>query len=427
MARHCIVGAGPAGLAAARAFKREDIEFDAYERLPGVGGIWDFANLDSPIYANTHFISSAKMSGFDGYPMPADYPDYPRHDQVLSYLQRFARDFGLLEHIRFHTCVQAVRPLTNGVEVHLDDGQCMPYESVVVATGHNWNPRIPSPPGEFSGEEMHSRRYRSPEQFAGRRVLVVGGGNSACDIACDVTTGADRVMLSLRRGYHFLPKHIFGVPTDEFAQTGHASGAAFSMLLTMMSAKLARHGVPRPDHGPFDANPVVNTSIIENILGGVITIKPDVKRLCGAEVCFSDGSTEPVDAVIYATGYRFTTPLIASGSRIDGDLADGSDVDGRAMFLNIFYPQRSDVAVMGMFETDGGAFPIFSRQADLIARVTAIRERSPARAKQFAQLTRAPTPDLSGGRHYIDSERHRISVDRGVYMQELQATLQLLS
>ena len=413
MSRYCVIGAGPAGLATARALKRAGLSFDLLERLPGLGGIWDISNPTSPIYENTHLISSARRSDFPGFAMPADYPDYPRHDQVLAYLRAFAEEFGLTERIEFETAVEEVSPDGEGWAVRVAGARPRRYDGVVVATGHNWQPRLPRYPGRFGGEVLHSKEYRAPRDMEGKRVLVVGGGNSACDIACDILEAAASVTVSLRRGYHFLPKYVFGLPTDEVAQSGSVSPLALAMLHDELRRRLERHGVPRPDHRPSEANPVVNTRIIEAIVGDEVTIAPDVECFDGERVRFLDGSEAIFDAIVFATGYRHEVPTLAGWLPWR---------NGRPLLtLNMFPRDRDGLAVMGLFETNGSAFPIVAAQADLA--VSAFRS-GPGAARRLAALTSSSPGD---GRNYVRSGRHLIAVDRADYLDEVARAQEALA
>ena len=215
--RYLIVGAGPAGLAQARAFKRAGIAFDMIERHRNPGGIWDIENPGTPMYRSARFISSKRRSAFLGFPMPADYPDYPDHGQVLAYLQRFAEAEGLTEDIAFETRAEWIEPAEDGLwSLRLDRGPRRLYRGVVCANGMTWSPQEPEIPDHFDGELRHAVSYRDATAFRGRRVLVVGGGNTGCDIACDLTRQAAATALSLRRGYHVIPRHVLGVPADVF-------------------------------------------------------------------------------------------------------------------------------------------------------------------------------------------------------------------
>jgi cation diffusion facilitator CzcD-associated flavoprotein CzcO len=217
--RYCIIGAGPSGLAQARAFQQRGIEFDVFERHRDVGGLWDMSNPGSPLYESAHFISSRTQSGFLGFPMPEAYPDYPRHDQILAYLRAFADAYGLRERIQFGTAVERVALTEDGARVEAG-GQERHYSGVVCATGVNWTPNLPEYPGRFAGTYRHTASYRRPSELSGKRVLIIGLGNSGADIACDAARFAEKAYVSVRRGYHFIPKHIFGKPADVFAHEG---------------------------------------------------------------------------------------------------------------------------------------------------------------------------------------------------------------
>jgi cation diffusion facilitator CzcD-associated flavoprotein CzcO len=236
----CIVGAGPAGLSAARALKRSGIAYDQIERHGDVGGIWDLDNPGTPMYESAHFISSRKTSGFFDFPMPDTFPDYPSNRQILRYTRDFATAYGLREAIRFNTAVEAVERAGDGWTVTLDDGSRHDYRAVICATGVNWTPRTPEHPGTFTGQIRHSSSYRSPLEFRGERVLIVGLGNSGADIACDAAANADAAFVSVRRGYHLIPKHLFGMPIDEFADSG-----------PQLPVRLLRRTTTRP--GPPDS------------------------------------------------------------------------------------------------------------------------------------------------------------------------------
>lgn len=418
MKRYCVIGAGPAGLAMARALDQAGVDFVVYERLPDIGGIWDISNPQTPVYENTHFISSARMSAFEHFPMPADYPDYPRHDQVLAYLRAFARDFELLGHVVCDTEVACVRATGGAWEVERHDGVVERFAGVILATGHNWQSNVPELPGKFAGEALHSREYFSSSRMRAKRVLVVGGGNSACDIACDIREVATSVSLSLRRGYYFIPKYIFDTPADELAQSGQTSRPAFSMMLSMLVKTLEGHGVPRPTHRLFEANPVVNTQIIEAIASGAVTVEPDIRRLSGDRVEFVDGTQKPFEAIVYATGFKYDLPELHD---IVAWRAGRPD-----LVLNTFSPAHPGLYILGLFETDGGAFPILSLQAKMVARMISALDSSAADAGWIADVA-GQHADLAGGRDYVKSERHAISVNRRAFMQALGSTAESLT
>lgn len=402
--RFCIIGAGPSGLASARAFARAGVPFDLLDRQDQVGGIWNIDSPGSPMYETAHFISSKTLSGFDDYPMPAHYPDYPAWHQIRDYLHGFADAHELRGFFEGGADVARVVPDdSDRWRVELTSGHVRRYAGVVVAVGHDWIPRMPSYPGSFSGEMYHSVRYRSPREFAGKRVLVIGGGNSGCDIAADAATYADRAFISLRRGYHFLPKHLFGKPTDLFFRSGpqpHARIAQpiLALVLRLVVGDLTKYGLQAPDHKPLETHPIVNSQLLHHLSHGTVTAKVDVAEFAGREVRFTDGSSEDVDLVLFATGYRHELPC----------LRETLGTNGRpGLWGQMFLPGHPTLYVAGFFESDSGAYPLHSRQAALFAELA---RQVPAR-RWLAARTRMPAPDLTGGIHHVDSPRHAIHVN----------------
>ena len=421
--RYCIIGAGPSGLATARAFDAAGIPFDILERHADVGGIWDMTNPGTPMYDSAHFISSRTQSAFEGFPMPADYPDYPGWRQIRDYIRAFADAYGLRERVETNTAVAHVCPDGDAWRVELAGGESRRYRGVVCAVGHNWDPVMPSVPGRFDGAAYHSQRYRSPAEFAGKRVLVVGGGNSGCDIACDAAASAERAFISLRRGYHFLPKHLFGQPTDAFFRSGPHLPAWLAQplltgLLRLLVGDLRRYGLPKPDHKVLETHPIVNAQLLHHLAHGDIAAKPDVAELRGDCVRFADGSEEAVDVIVWATGYRASIPCL------DPDLLS-LEQGAAPLFLNVF-PERQNLFVAGLFESDGAAYPVVSRQAALIAAVLRARADSPERAARFERLRSGPRPNLTGGVRYLATPRHSIYVQYDEYVHYLDRLLRSL-
>ena len=403
--RWLIVGAGPSGLAAARAFRAARVSFDVVERHRDLGGIWDLEGANTPMYESAHFISSKTLSGFDGFPMPAEYPDYPSRALVLEYIRAFADAHDLRSHTEFGVEVTRARPAGDGGwDVEFGDGGRRQYRGVIAAVGHNWDPIIPEYPGTFSGEAYHSVRYRSPSEFDHKRALIVGGGNSACDIACDAATRATKTVISMRRGYHFLPKHVFGKPTDAFFRGGpHLSPRIAQPLLTallkLLVGDLRRFGLPAPDHRVLESHPIMNTQILHFLAHGDIGAKPDIVRLDGRRVHFRDGSSEEIDLIVWATGYRPTIPFLENA-------LPARDRTGPELFGALF-PRIANLYVLGHFESDGGAYPLVSKQAELVALLAHSDAASPDATRQWiARLTSERRPDLSGGVRYVQSLRH---------------------
>jgi len=410
--KFAIIGAGPAGLLAARSLRNAGIDYDQFDKNPDVGGIWDIRNDWSPMYETAHFISSKHVSHLPGYPMPESYPDYPNHRQIFAYLRNFARDSGLLAKIRLNTAVERVERVGDNWEVCLAGGEKQTYTGLFLCSGNTWDPNLPSYPGAFTGEQLHSVAYRSPECFAGKRVLIIGGGNSGCDIACDAAQYAAHATISLRRGYHFIPKYIMGEPADVFASRfdlpGWIERPIFSTVVRLLVGDLRRYGLPKPDHKVMESHPIMNTQLLHHLGHGDLHVKPDVVRFEGPRVHFKDGTSEAVDIVLFATGYRVSYPFMdREHFKWFGKYPD--------LYLSALHRKYDNVCCLGLHQTDGGAYDFFAFQADMMANFILDRQQNPERAEQFRCLKQRDYPELSGGIRYVKSARHETYVKRSAF------------
>ena len=413
-----IIGAGPAGLAAGRALMAHGIPFEIFEKHTDAGGVWDMGNPGSPMYSSAHFISSKTMSGFAGYPMPDDYPDYPSNRQILSYIRAFAHDKGLYPHIRFSCAVRQAERTENGWRLHLQSGKRGEFSHLIAAPGTNWVPNRPDIPGTFTGNVIHSVDYKQPGQLVGKRVLVVGAGNSGCDIACEAARSASKAFISLRRGYHFIPKHILGKPADVFAATGPklplwATQRIFKILLRLIVGDTAKLGLPTPGHKLLESHPILNDQIIHHLRHGDISVRPDVERFDGGSVVFKNGTREEIDLVILATGYDWPVPFI------DRSILEWRD-ERPELYLNVFAPRDERLFVLGFLESNGGIYSALDDTADLVARAIKARVSDPAAHARLRALTSLAPPDLAGGIKLIKTARHAHYVDMDGFRKELR-------
>ena len=310
-------------------------------------------------------------------------------------------------------------PVDGRWSVTLSTGETRSYRGVVCANGVTWHPRLPDYPGldTFRGEVRHTVTYRSAAELQGRRVLIVGAGNSGVDIACDAARSADAAYLSVRRGYRFVPKHIFGVPTDVFITRGGVPPKGVvvpddpTRLVDSLVGDLTRYGLPAPDHDLLESHPIMNTQILHHLAHGDIKAKPDVREFRVDSVVFADGSEERVDLVLLATGYDYSIPYIAP------ELFEWNQ--GRPdLYLNVLHRSLDGLYVLGFVEFADAAYQRFDEMAQLVV-MDAYARRTGTGLDEMRALRRNDHPDLRGGHHYVDSPRHAAYVESGTYQRYL--------
>jgi hypothetical protein len=307
--RLLVIGAGPVGLGMADALRQRGIAFDQVDANDGVGGNWR-----QGIYRGVHIVSSKRSTGYADYPMPAHYPDFPSTEQMRRYLEAYARDRGLLEAIEFRKQVTRAAPLADeSWEVSFDNGETRHYKGVVVCNGHHWDRRYPDYPGRFTGTFIHSKDYEAPRQVRDKRVLVIGGGNSGCDIACEGARVGTSCDWSLRSGYWFLPKTAFGVPLTDLPIWGLPEFVQRALLRTLVRVFIGdyrAYGLARPDHKLFERHPAFGTDVLGYLRQGRIKPRPDIARFSGTKVHFTDGSVGEYDMIVAATGFNNSLPFL---------------------------------------------------------------------------------------------------------------------
>jgi len=427
--RYLVIGAGSSGLAAAKALREYGHRVDVVEREDELGGNWNFGKPNARVYASTHMISSKPFTQYPDFPMRYEDPDYLHHSQVLRYLRDYARHFGLHEITEYSTWVENMAPVDeddprSGWKVDLVTPQgsvTWRYRGVVIANGHNWSPKLPDIPGQFSNEIIHSADYESSDKLRGRRVLVVGAGNTGCDIVVEAAQTADKAFHSTRRGYWYAQKYTFGRPSDQVYDALLSLRLPPPILRYVLenTAKLTvgdltRFGLPKPDHGFLETHPIVNSLLVYHVGHGDITPKPDVQRFDGSAVLFTDGSKEEVDLVVLCTGYAIRFPFVEERHL--------NWRDGRPrLYKNIFHPQRDDIAVVGLIQPDSGQFKLVHWQSIAIARwFRTLTEGDQKTVNDFRRRKRSRLDEsLSHGVKYKDSTRHLLEVNHMSYLRGL--------
>jgi dimethylaniline monooxygenase (N-oxide forming) len=439
MEKVCIIGAGSSGLTACQVLGARGVPFDCFEKGSMIGGNWRYENDNgtSSAYKSLHINSARKLMSYKAFPMPEDYPDYPSHWQVAKYFDDYAERFGLTERIVFNTEVVSVEPVGdaaqgNGAKGGADgewdvtlegpDGRHTErYRGVIVANGHHWKPRWPEPSfagaDEYEGEQMHVHHYREPDVLEGKRVLVLGIGNSAVDVAVESSRIAEKTFLAMRRSAYVLPKFLGGKPIDEASPPISTylpmSVRRFFMnrLLKMSIGEMTDYGLPKPDHKLLEAHPTVSSELLPRLGHGDITAKPNIDRFTGGRtVRFADGSEEEIDLVIYCTGYKIEFPFL--------DTKVFASRDNRMpLYKRAVSAENPGLYFIGFIQPLGPIMPIAEAQAEWIVDLLTGRAAlppAPEMRKEIAAYERWMD------KRFVSSKRHTIEVDFHPYLREIR-------
>jgi cation diffusion facilitator CzcD-associated flavoprotein CzcO len=410
--KYAIIGAGPSGLSAARALKELGIDFDAFDLGDDVGGLWNINNPKSTVYQSAHLISSKTMSEYKDFPMPEGTPDYPGQAHLREYFIAFAKHYGLYEHYFLNTGVTKMEPEGDKWSVTLTDGKTYLYKGVLIANGMLSEPNMPTFKGNFEGEIIHSAQYKNAAIFEGKRVLVVGAGNSGCDIAVDAVHRALKVDISVRKGIHFIPKYIFGKPADLFASKvklpkvmEHFFG---SRLMRMFTGDPVKFGFPKPTARINESRPVINTLILHHIGQGDLKVKADIDYLDGKKVFFKDGSMQEYDLLLLATGYKLDYPFI------DKKFLNWK-TKAPEFYLNVFHPEYDNLFILGLIEAVAFNWELRYEQARLAALFIKGLKDGSAAALRFKEKKRGKNPNMTGGYKYEKGAGLSYHVNKDVY------------
>jgi dimethylaniline monooxygenase (N-oxide forming) len=422
--RVCLIGAGASGIAAARALSVRGIRFDWFEARDRIGGIWAFDGDDSSsAYDHLHINVSRPRIEFSDLPMPASYPQYPHHAQLAAYFERYVRHFGLDRRLRLQAPVTAARRLGPGQWEVEAAGRAERYRALVVANGHHSKPRWPQPPpGSFAGEQMHSHDYADDDVLRDRDVVVVGLGNSACDIAVEASMVARTTYLSVRRGAHVLPKVMWRWAYDQVPGLTYAlgrgigiGGLGFQLPWWLRQRWLAaghrltvgpmrRYGLPEPRHSFGATHPTISPRLLDRLLHGELEPKPTITRFDGELVHFADGSAARAELIVWCTGYEIELPFLEPGLVPVGP---GNQVD---LYWNVFVPELSDLAFVGLLQPAAGStMQIAELQAGWVAAHLAGEYALPPRQEMEAEVSRRRR---LAAKRTVATARHTVQVEQ---------------
>ena len=412
--RYCVIGAGAAGISALQQLRQAGHHVECFEKSGRVGGHW---HTD---YDALHLITSRDMTHFEDFPMPADYPHFPRRDQVRSYIESYAAHHGLYDVITFDTEIVSVSPEPTaygpvgsaGWHVISSRGDEGTFDGVVVANGHLWDPYLPELPGKFTGTQLHSGEYRNVEDLDGDRVLVVGAGNSGCDLAVDVAQHRLEVDIVVRRGVYFQPKTYFGRPRQEVPFLREFSPDEQDFINRLLARVVIGQncdypGLPAPEASTLAGGPVtVNDLLLYWIHHGRVQVVPGIRGLDGKTVHFTDGTAREYDNILWATGFNVRLPFL------DEQLITWRD-EVPVRYAGGILPERAEkLYFVGLIAPRGPQIPIYGVQAKVVARMIALHQDSDvALSAYFAGLQEPET---------------RIDIVRHIWLDQMADTERLL-
>lgn len=419
------------GLAAAKVLREQNIPFQGFEFHSDVGGLWDIDASRSTMYESAHLISSKEMTQFHDFPMGDAFAEYPSHREMKKYFNSFAEHFDLYREFMFNCEVLSTRPIGGDGEGWIvvwrdSDGheQSDTFAGVLIANGTLSEPNTPAFKGSFDGELIHAAQYRDPKVFEGKRTLIVGAGNSGCDIAIDAIHHGKSCDMSVRRGYYFVPKYIFGKPADT---VGGAIRLPMwlkrridSVILNWFVGDPQKYGFPKPDYALYESHPVINSLIIFHAGHGDLGVRCDIERLDGNTVHFTDGTSADYDLILTATGYRLHYPFI------DDALLNWQQ-DAPHLYLNCFHPTRDDLFVLGMVEATGLGWQGRHEQAEMVARYIGGLRAGNQAAIDIKKVKSKDFERLTGGMNYLNVSRMAYYVDKFSYRNAVTGWIKALS
>lgn len=418
--RMAVIGAGAAGLCAAKHLLGRGLQVTLYEIGSKVGGLWVYENDSglSPAYRSLHLNSENLVTAYSDFPFPKGSPYYLNHWQVQRYLEDYTDHFDLRRHIRLNAKVQSVARSQDGWRVRLANGAEEQFDAVVVATGHQGVPSHPPFAKDFTGEYLHSQTYRVPEPFRDKRVLVVGMGNSAVDIAADICTLTASTTLAARSPVLIMPRMLFGKPASRFFAKIEKPFVPWALrrlirifVVWMVHGRMEQWGFVTPKKR---THPTSHTSLMSHFVWNRIKGKPGIAAVNGKEVRFADGSVETFDTMIAATGYLVDLPFLPAEVQVH-------DRHWLNLYKRIVVPGVNGLYFVGFFNLSGGGnIRMMDLQSELVAAIASgdVELPDPASMRQDIERERRHMAKL-----YPDSPRYGLELDPREYGAALRAEL----
>lgn len=414
--RFAVIGAGAGGLCAAKHLIDAGVDVTIFEIGSHIGGLWVYDNDNgrSSAYRSLHINSEARVSSFRDFPFPPDEPFYPDHSRMKRYFEEYAAKFDLVRRIRFNSRVVNVEERSGGLAVRLESGVEQVFDGVVAASGHQSDPRDPQEVKDFTGEYLHAHDYRAPEPFAGKRVMVIGPGNSGVDVAADICALTEHTVLCARSPVLIMPRMMFGKPQSRTLVLLEKPWVPWpvriwtrAVLTRIFHGRMEQWGFRTPK---TRTHPISHPTLISHMAWGRITAKPGIRSVQGREVTFVDGTSDRFDAIIAATGYVTTFPYLAQ---------DKWPLQGTrpVLYNRVVHPTMPGLYFVGLFDVSGGSnIRMMDDQSEYVAEIASgkVRLPGPAAVQQAIAADHA-----FAAKQFPDSPRYGLELDPWRYRKLL--------
>lgn len=420
-----VIGAGAAGLIAAKTMSQAGFDVVVFEKGSRIGGMWDIENDNgfAVAYRSLHINTDTYLTQLKDYPFKDGVADYAHHTEMLEYLRGYAQNFGVDRLIRFNSEVTKLAPVPasegSGWDVEVNGAPAGRFRAVIVATGHLHLPRWPELPGMFAGEYLHAAAYRDPKPFLDRRICIIGFGNSALDIASDVAVVGSRVVVSARTGAFIWPKYAFGYPLTRMAGRVHdlrflplgaknwLARTLNRIVVCMVWGRMSDYGIKLPEK---KGHPISNQFFLSHVKYGRVVLKGSIKRIEETTIWFDDGSSEEFDVLIAATGYSVEFPFL------DPALLGNQDTI-LPLYKRVVPPDLSGLYFVGYFNLDWASNPVYEQQAIWIRDIERGACDLPSSQEMWEEVRER--------RRIIESDFHHaprmnLEIEYGPYVREIR-------
>lgn len=422
-----VIGAGAAGLCGAKTLLEAGFtDVTLYEIGTQIGGMWCYGNDNglSSAYRTLHINTSRSVTAFHDLPFDSQVQYFPDHWDMHRYLKLYADRFGITPRIRFESPVNNVRPEFDPASeaprwtLELESGETHTVDTVIAATGHLSVPsHVPMFQDQFEGEYLHSHHYREPEPFVGKRICIVGVGNSALDISGDVCATAKRCVLVARSGALIMPKLFCGIPGTDLTmmiQRPWLPEWVRRRLLRLL-AYLAHGDQTKLGFRPMTerTHATSNGTIITDVAYRRVEVKHEIESINGRRIRFSDGTEDEFDVLIAATGYLIDLPFVSR------DIVPLEN-NRLNLYKRIAPPGWPGLYFMGFFNTDTALNMVFEHQARWIRAIESGEAALPSAREMKADIERK---NAWVRKYYKHTDRHTIEEEHVPYLKELARSL----